>query len=282
MDALTKAVEEIKSDVKKLMAKEVTIPFLRRPLYELIAYNPSVLTSGDLEAGATAIAVAAKPANAQYTSAALTIPVPTDSRLAISRVATRMSIIVDSFNAGCAHLYVQCYVDDATGLVAARQLFSIDIAAPGTSLSVQEVTSAVKADIFNLLKNGAGHTFHFFLWVDAGNAVVSGVQVWEGIGAAGATGGGNPCLTLSHKGWVSVSSTQTKIGTGNVAPAIFYGISALDLLTGNRLRAAVVATELSGADNTGFTVVGIQFSIFSSVATDLAYVEYIKFNLRSD
>lgn len=176
---------------------------------ESITYQPQVPTTGDLEPGVANIALLAEPAIPQY-NAALTLGIPADSRLVIQRVAARVEVTIDAFNAGCAHLYCSVYVDVVD---AAHRLFTaIDFAAIGAQAYSGTITAGT---VFDLLTDGTAHTIYLSFWVDAGNADISLVQYWEGVGDNGVTGGGIPCLRLDYQGHVTIASRVHRIDAAN-------------------------------------------------------------------
>lgn len=253
-----------------------------QPKYETLTYRPDLKSTNDLEAATTAISVTSKPAGSQYTSALL-IGAPADARIAVNRIATRLSVTMDSLNAGAAHLYCQVYVDDATGLVANNQLFSIDLVATGNALAVQTVLVGVKEVIFNLLKDGATHNFYFFFWVDAGNAVISVVQLWEGVGDSDSSYVNRPMLTLSHTGILQyvLVATSVAANAGELRcfnGVVYNGLGGWEYLAATGLQnnyATQIATCLVVKD-------GIYFGIRTSVATDMAALRNAIFILRSE
>jgi hypothetical protein len=187
---------------------------LNNPVSEktaLISYKPTTAkNTGDLETATktiTATAEASGTGNADY-SAALTMVIPTDSRLSILRYASRLAVTVDSMTA--THLYCKVYVDiqDADHL-----LFSEDITATGPKLDAVDTLVGAKGIIYNLLKDGTAHTFYFFFWVDADNAVLSVVQLWAGPGSC-TTGGAAPVATINYTGMVSFIVIGAVLGTG--------------------------------------------------------------------
>lgn len=79
---------------------------------ETITYTPAVPGSGDLEAGTTTVTATSEASgvgNADY-SAALTLPAPSDARMVAQRIATRLVVTIDSFDAA-THLYCRVYMD---------------------------------------------------------------------------------------------------------------------------------------------------------------------------
>lgn len=242
--------------------------------YDTITYQPYLQTTNDLIAAVDNIAVVAKPANAQY-SAALALPAPSDARLAVLMITARLSATIDAFNVGAAHLYVQCYVDDPTGLLAARQLFNLDLVAPaGNNLAVQSTQVGNKETIFNLLKDGGAHTFYFFLWVDAGNVNISLLQLWEAVGSSSnnAQYVGQALKLQNFIGTMQWGGTWDVIGTGAVNYASWDGVVNIRYTPGtyNWAYLTVVAS-------------GVWYFCFgSSVVTDIGYVYEIQIRLRSE
>jgi hypothetical protein len=176
---------------------------------ERIIYAPGIKDSGDLEAGTktiTATAEASGVGNADYSSS-LTLSAPGDSRLIIERIAARLNVTIDSMTAG--HLYCRVYIDAQD---ADHRLFDKDWTTTGSKLEAVDKDSGT---IFSLLKGGSAHTFYFFFWVDSGNAVLSVVELWEGVGTCAASEGSIvKCLSIDHKGFVSINYTQSRQGTG--------------------------------------------------------------------
>jgi hypothetical protein len=146
---------------------------------EKLSYTPGPQDSGDLEAATrtvTAAAEATGPGNADY-SRALTLAKPTDARLTVQRIAARLAVTIDSMTAG--QLNCRVYVDAQD---ADHRLLDVSWTGAGAKLAVVDTHSGNLATIFNLLKDGASHTFYFFFWVNTGNAVISLCQLWEGVG----------------------------------------------------------------------------------------------------
>ena len=252
------------------------------PAVSTITYSPSsAQDTGDLE-GATKTITATSEAtgvgNADYSSAK-TLPVPSNSALAILRVATRLAVTIDSMTAGTLNYRV--YVDSQ---VAGNLLYDSTWVTTGAKIVVQDTLVGTKETIFNLLKDGSAHTFYFFFWVNAGNAVLSLVELWEGVGATGATGWGKVVMSLTHTGLFSISPSIAKVGTGTHQLLIGKSATLVEAYenvlflqkttsTSQILTLETIPLLLSGA------VVGIQ--VLSSEATDLVYVGGITFIIRT-
>ncbi|RJO62672.1 MAG: hypothetical protein C4542_02755 [Dehalococcoidia bacterium] len=164
---------------------------------EVLAYTPDIQNSGDLEAATKTVTATAKPGAADY-SASLTIPAPSDARWLVKRAGVRLQITVDSIPAG--HFYGSLYVNGVE-----RKTF--DLTGTGDKPVVQDLTEGQ----FNI---GTANSFGVYLWVDAGQAVVSLCQVWQAVGSTD-TGFSFPfCLQLLHKGFAQWMIETNRIGTG--------------------------------------------------------------------
>jgi hypothetical protein len=164
---------------------------------EVLAYTPDIQNSGDLEAATRTITATSKPGAADY-SASLTIPAPSDARWQVKRAGIRLQLTVDSITAG--HLYGALYVNGVE-----RKTF--DLTGTGDKVVVQDLTEGQ----FNI---GTANSFGVYLWVDAGQAVVSLCQIWQAVGSTD-TGFSFPfCLQLLHKGMAQWMIETNRIGTG--------------------------------------------------------------------
>ena len=177
---------------------------------ETLAYAAGLQDSGDLEAGTmtvTATAEASGVGNADY-SHALALVKPDDARLVVKRIAARLAVTIDSFDTA-THLYCRVYVDAQD---ADHRLFDEDWNSTGEKLDAVDTHSAALATIFDLLKDGAAHTFYFFFWVDQpNNAAISLVELWEGVGSC-ITNPYGEVLAISHKGVLSLNAVGYRVG----------------------------------------------------------------------
>jgi len=237
---------------------------------ETLLYNPNLQNTADLEAATktiTATAEATGIVNADY-SKALTLPAPSDARLEILRIAARLAVTIDSMTAGTLNCRV--YVDQQD---ANHRLFDLNWNVAGAKLAAQDTLAGTMQTIFNLLKNGAAHTFYFFFWVDAGNAVLSLVQLWEGVGSCNLT----PVyayLQINHIGWLTIGNRFSREGSGTQSQRFVY-----DVLGQWRqfLTAAIENNMQTHIVNPGMLLAG-----GGSVATDLNYLRDMKVVLRSE
>jgi len=263
----------------------------KTPVYETIIYAPGLQGGTDLETGPTKTVdwttLAASVADAaKHYSVSLTLPMTctvngvskvlgtTETRLAIMRIGTRLEQIIDSVNAPCAHVYTQVSVDDATGLVAANILYSADNTTAGTKTAVADCLVGTKETIFNLLKDGGAHTFYIFVWVDAGNAVISSMKVWEGVGAT-ASSTYRDCLNLTFTGIAVFSIYIAVVGTGS-GVLVETGIQTADVIH----QRILTTTSINNTNN--MNIINATVLMKESATTDLGYLMGISFNLRSD
>ena len=236
---------------------------------ETISYSPNRQNTGDLEAGTKTITATSMPGTADY-SKALTIASPSDARLVVKRIAARLRVTRDS--GASTNLYCTVTVDSADG--SANKLFdAVDVQA--ANLQAVDTHSGNLATIFDLLKDGASHTFYFFFWVDAGDSVISLVQLWEGVGSFSTAGYSKVCMTLNHKGLVSGAVNLGREGSGT--PNGIWGMGNPAFLGDARYRLGSGDSEMPL-----FLAFNDTLQIGGSVATDLNYLRRISLTLRSE
>lgn len=244
---------------------------------EQLVYNPGLQDTGDLEAATktiTATSEASGTGNADYSSA-LTLPKPDDARIEVLRIATRLATTIDSMTAG--QLNCRIYVDQQD---AAHKLYDINWPSTGSKLDTADVTSGT---IFDLLADGSAHTFYFFFWVDAGNAVLNVVQLWEGVGTTSATGNGQEILKVIHSGLALVLGDFRREGTGSFA-IMMLSPTGSPAASYNLWESAVGSTSRFTRD-AGLVLIADSMAIRGArgtVATDLVYTMYFGVILRSE
>ncbi|MFH0914143.1 MAG: hypothetical protein V1849_02490 [Chloroflexota bacterium] len=251
---------------------------------EGISWAPGLQTSGDLIATTKTVTLTAEASglgSADY-SAALTLPAPSDARILVRRLLSRLSITIDSFNVATI-LYCRVYVDAQD---SGHLLFDRNWNSTGNKLALEDVHSGNKPTIFNLLKDGAVHTFYFFFWVNqANNAIISLAQVWEAVGPSG----WYVPLVISHTGTVEVLVTYGVTGTGTLSLNHLVGNSEAALDNegqGVFWTSSTTSTQFFSAQGTGTSKilspgwVGITGN--SSVATDIGYIINMVVVLRSE
>jgi len=242
---------------------------------EYIQYNPTELTTGDLEAGTHTIVPTTRPAiaSAQY-SEALTLPKPDDARVEILRIAARLSVNIAGLGTA-AHVYlsVRVDVDDAD-----HELFSEDWTSTGAKLDAVDTHSGAKSTLFDLLKDGQAHTFYFLFWADVANqATIDAVQLWESVGTCATSN--TSCLRVKHTGFAGVTAYIKRTGSGT---------PVYDALVNGAWSGLNVCLELSGHDAypktmTPFLVPDYLYIFMKgSVGTDLNHPYRNSFMLRSE
>jgi hypothetical protein len=180
--------------------------------YSAFSYSPGLKDTGDLEAATktiTAVAEASGVGNADYSSAQ-TLAIPADIRLAIARIAARLSVTIDSDD-GTHDLRCRVYVD---AQAANNLLFDLTYSSTGNQLAVQDTLVGTKDTIFNLLKDGAAHTFYFFFWTPGNHAaVISVVNLWYGVGCS-VNGAGAKVMSITLSGMLAVHVRTVLAGGG--------------------------------------------------------------------
>lgn len=239
---------------------------------EVLTYSPNIVDSADLEAATHTIVPTTRPAigSAQYTKS-LTLPKPDDARLEVLRIASRLAVTIDSLGTA-THVYCSVRVDvDDTD----HELFNGDWTSTGAKLSAVDTHSANKAVIFNLLKDGAAHTFYFLFWADAASqAVISLVELWEGVGTcAVGIDLAKSIWKLTHSGMISFLGYSARTGTGTLGQIFSANIN--DGYQGYDLGAAIVSLQ-----NT--LIVNGYLTLWGTVATDINYNRNIRIVLRSE
>ncbi len=239
---------------------------------ETITYTPGAQDTGDLEGATHTIVPTARPAigSAQY-SASLTLPKPDDVRLVVKRIAARLNVNIAGLGTA-THVYCSVRVDEDD---ANHELFNEDWTSTGSKLAGETTHSGNKATIFNLLKDGAAHTFYFLFWADvASQATIDVVELWEGVGNIGNSG--NSIADLTHTGLVEVDYGTAKAGTGTTAG--HYG--PYDQSEGYDLWLTTrhASSEKGIAISSGTT----RIMTYTSVSTDLVCINILVLQLRSE
>jgi hypothetical protein len=243
---------------------------------ESFYWDPMMQNSGDLESAARTITTAAEASGAGNTdySSTLTVVTPPDPRLVIKGITARLAVTLDSITAG--HLYCRVYVDIQD---VDHRLFDLNWTGAGAKLSAQDTRTGIKTTIFNLLKDGLAHTFLFFFWVDTGSAVISLVQVWEGIGSSG-TAPVYQAVELNFSGLCSVIAQVLVLGTGT--PGIRLVVPGDDG-GGNGWFPHAVAGGANGQIHTECLVCNHHcINISGTVNSDLNYLSPMYRTIRSE
>jgi len=247
-------------------------------LIEYLDYFPAIQDTGDLEAATKTITATAEASGlgaADYNKA-LTLAKPPDARIIIKRVITRLAVTIDTITAPSTTLYCRVYVDAQD---ADHKLFDLNWNTTGNKLSVSELGSGT---IFDLLTDGAAHTFYFYFWVDAnatGGITISVVQLWEGVGSATT----QEILRVEHEGflWFNYNSQRIGTGTGRIVTRILKGDGTIAGWGGEINRVNIPNIPANGTQLV-LTKKGISFFADSTVATDLPAVIELYLILRGE
>lgn len=242
---------------------------------ETLTYINTIQNTADLETGTHTIVPTARPviANAQY-SKSLTIAAPSDARLVVLRIAARLSVNIAGLGTA-THVYCSVRVDADD---ADHELFLEDWASIGAKLDAVDTTSAAKAVIFALLKDGAAHTFYFLFWADvASQATIDVVRLWEVVGSCStANYPYSFCWGITHQGFLSLALLIFKEGTG--IPGVLLSVNTtqgdpwVSAGSGHYTRYGV----------TNYLANNCALQTFGTVATDLNCLGILMINLRSE
>ena len=244
---------------------------------ELISYAPNLQNTGDLEGATktiTATAEASGVGNADY-SQALTLAKPSDARLIVRRIASRLAVTIDTIPANDTNLYCRVYVDAQD---ADHKLFDENWDSIGEKL---DATSVGSGTIFNLLSDGAGHTFYFFFW-KAGTGtgiVISLVQLWEGVGNEGTAWYILEAIVIevNQPGFFSCSLYLVRIGSGTPSAYI------CEVAPGNASRIASISGNGAVFEpKATFLASKPVVAVAGTVGTDLSFISQIGFTIRSE
>ena len=252
---------------------------------ETITYFPDLQDSGDLETSTKTILATVEATgigNADY-SKALTLPSPADARLEVLRIATRLSVTIDSDD-GIHDLRCRVYVDAQD---ASHMLFDLTYSSTGNQLAVQDCLVGTKEFLFNLLKDGSAHTFYFFFWSPGNHSpVISVVQLWEAVGKSGMGSWDltNRVIRINHSGFVQISFITAAIGT-QATPLV-----AAWYQPGTNIWSAYIWRGLSNDAPASYSVNPLNFLMQTgtflhmggAAVTDLSYLRLISITARSE
>lgn len=253
---------------------------------EIITWSPGLQDTTDKEAATNTIEATSEASgvgNADY-SAALTLAAPSDARLAVAQIAARLAVTIDSDD-GTHDLRCRVYVDAQD---ANHMLFDVTYSTTGAQLSVSYCTSATLPAVFNLLKDGAAHTFYFFFWSPGNHSpVISVVELWECVGTGARAW--DVILTLTHTGLVTILPRLGRTGTGNFSVRFNANTTPTTAASEGKgcfLSATVAATEVLTSGLTGNPTLlcpgAIAFTGDNSVETDLGALLGVIAILRSE
>lgn len=160
-------------------------------------------------------------------------------------------------------------------------MFDEEWTSTGAKLDAVDSHSGALSTIFDLLKDGASHTFYFFFWVNqANNAVISVVQLWEGAGATCSTSS-LLVATLTYTGLLNIGFYPGKIGTGTYRQTL---IADSTLFGSNYAHWVFDATDVYAPIPQTLCLIEREMNIFlkTSVATDIVHIYGFYAILRSE
>ncbi len=233
---------------------------------ETIVYNPGLQDSGDLEPATKTITATSKPLTPHYT-VNLTTPNVPDTRLVVRRLCQRLNIFINSFS-GATKLF---YAVEVNSIERASGEFN------STGINNPVSWNLVEGQ-FNL---GSFNAIVVFLWVDAGNAVVSVCQLWQAAGSNSVydwQSAGN-VLVMKHTGFISVGCTLRILGTGSPTFAM-YPVESDSQVSGYRIVSKSGDYSRIAPDCLSL-VRELNLRTQSTVASDIAYITEMIFILRS-
>jgi hypothetical protein len=249
--------------------------------YEEIVFQPVLKDSGDLEAATRKISATAEASgtgSADYSWVMSgTSSMPADLRIAVIRRALRLLVHIDSFSTA-SHLYCRVYMDSQD---ANHRVFDLDLTGSGSdSLAATDVMVAaysgntMQQTVLAAINDGLSHTFYFFFWVNVtGSAVVSVVNLWQGIGSCNATTACR-CLALTFTGLLNAGLVYLYRGTG---------AATATLLPNGNYSGIATATIASYGYSALTLACGLtHLSIKSGTLNDLSYFTGVYFWLRGE
>lgn len=246
----------------------------RAAAVENLVYSPDIQDSGDLEAATKTITVTAEAGTEDY-SVALTIAAPASSKMAVTRLTTRLSVTIDSFTGATILNYriKRGGTSIGTGTISTGS-------STGNKLVVNDVTTGTLT--------GAA-TYTIFFWVDQiTNCIISVVELWVGVGVNG--GADAQCLTIDDvDGLVNLGWNVVVQGTGNMELQVHSpkGATWLTAAAGDDYdtvlyaRRTAATADLMPPDASHGLVVVVPSSIGfmlgdMTVATDIACIDSVR------
>lgn len=252
----------------KLAGEEIGI----QEKVETIKYLPGLQDSGDLEGATKTITATSKPGTPDY-STSLTVPSPPDARLSIGQLGLRLKVHIDSFGGAPAATKLYATVEVKGTILNRINAFEFT-SAGADNFASSEVT------VFNI---GTANDVKVYFWVDQGEAVISVCQVLLAVGQGGQLYECARVLNVDHSGFVSFSVHWKREGTGNhyiyvTSPKNVWDETA-GLWSKTTSSAAPVSRDYDFPQV--FMVNTFSIALRVGVATDLVYINEIRFHLRS-
>lgn len=223
---------------------------------ENIAYSPGLQGSGDLQTATRTITATSKQGTPDYTTS-LTIPASPDWRLLVKQLCSRIQITIDSMTA--AHLYGEVHLNGVKKM-------DLDFTTTGDQFQAVDIPSG-----FDI---GSANEYKVYLWVDAGNTVISLVEIWQTIGTHVTSYAWDELIHINYLGFLALLRSHGRVGTGNNSQRLAKkGVYADKFYHESNTNGPLnVMNILSG--NLAIVMKG-------TVDTDLNYVSSIYLTLRS-
>ncbi len=254
---------------------------------EQIIYNPGRIDSTDRIATTKTISATAEASglvNADYTFA-LTLAAPTDARLVVKSLITRLALTIDSDD-GTHDLCCRVYADaqDADHLI-----FDIACTTTGAQLAAQRLTTGVKDVLFASLKNGAAHNYYIFFWSPGNHSpVLSQAQFWIAVGTNKTAAWGYEVLSFTPDVHCEMQSRIYHVLTGTGAQTIIYllnnatsgGVGEFAPHETGNLSSASAAADFLSCYQMLPAGMAFTFTIYGSVATDLQAISGFNFIIK--
>jgi len=211
--------------------------------------------SGDLEAATKTVTATSKPGTADYMDTNA-LSAPSDSRLIVKCVGARLTVDVDSFNDGCTVLN-----------------YSIDIGSQAALVGTIVASGAGQIKVHNAtgLSSHAGHAGQqakIFFWVNAGNAVLSKVQLELAYGVCGNSAAEAFRITAAGLYFLSAWINRSGSGTCAYMQGCTYGSSQIGQVT----RSGIPSTSGIYTGASQLCIAPSSVYVYGSVATDLIYI----------
>lgn len=165
-----------------------------------LIYLPGLASSGDLESGTKTVSETSTPGSPDY-AASLSVSAPTGC-ISVLRLCFRLRVTIDSFG-GDPQATQLAYSVHVNGVERASGEWT------GTG------THAMAVDLIEgQFVLGADNAIQVYLWVDQGNAVVSAVQVWLGVGSCNVVPNIASIIQVLHHGLLSLAAFLKRMGSG--------------------------------------------------------------------
>ena len=179
---------------------------------EELTFANTLQDTGDLEAGTATIVPTTQPAiaSAQYSSSK-TVYKHSDARLINRNIASRLNVNITTLGTATLLNYsVRVDIDDAD-----HEIWTGSWNSTGSKLLSQNMNATTKATLFDLLNNGAAHTYYFLFWADVASQVqIDLVELWVTVGYTTNNSYSQDVLEINHVGTISMVGWSQNLGSG--------------------------------------------------------------------